>query len=532
MNFINSFLSHKYNRLEPVLFWLLVIISLIPIWSVFAFITVDGQGHIYNGQVLWTLATERDSYISAFTEINSSLSPNWIAHPIIALLSPFFSPFNVEKIIVSLYVVLFVFSFRRFIQTFFCDQSWISLSGFLFVWSSTVVNGFFNYNFGVALLFLNLAFLKKFTDQPGNKNAVVLGVGIILLYFCHLIPFCVFGLVSIAFIVSKNISMQKEGHVPLWRNKSALIKLGAAVFIPALLLSSHLISMHSGRSGESIVSENIGERILKLSGYNCISDREWIYSRWFYFIIIPVSVISIGLFMWKKTTLRSFQTTSTNFTLILSLIALLACVYLLPNGTTLGGGMLTVRLIYLTTTFFFVLLLFQIKQPLLQVVVLSPLFIVQIDKQSFIHREYVKQQDFLKVVDRARLTIEGKGLMYIADFNRKWPLAHATDALGYRNDVILTDTWFHKSFNPVIWKNHLPMTPENMDWLDNEGKCNTSGLESSLQTKVRWYVVAGNPNIEKYDSIQWSHCSELLESQYEKYFEAKDTLTIYHLKKY
>lgn len=522
-------LKVNLKKSEPLLFVFFCLLALLPIWSVFAFVTQDGQGHIYNGQLLMSQLSGQNGFVSKYAEINSSLSPNWISHPIIAILTSFFSPFAIEKIITSLGVLLFVFSWRKFILAFFPHHFLLSLAGFVFVWNSTITNGFFNYNFGVALLFLNLALLKSFRDQQSTAATIKLAIAMLLLYLSHLIPFCVFGLAAVSYIIS-DLFFLREDHSPSpFRKIKIWIKLFTAACLPLTLLFMHIIFMFGGKPSEATYLHHLTDKLLHLAGYNVMSDREWGFSRWYYYLIMAAVIISF-IVNWNRKTPRWSAPSSHSVFIFLLFALTLACTYYLPDGTGFGGGMLTIRLVYLTTTSFLLLLMISIKNNLVLGLLMLSLLILQVDKHMFIHARQQEVQDYCHVIDQARSVIDQPGLMYVADFKRRWPLVHVTDALGFHHDVLMAHTWLHKPFNPIIWKPELHLEQENMPWLDNEGICNSKELVTALGSKIMWYVIAGNPTAAKSDSLRWSICHEMLEQNYVLRFESKGVLSVYELR--
>lgn len=520
-------LEQVLQRLEPYLFILLIGFSLMPIWSSFAFLTLDGQGHIYNGHLLMELLTNAGPVATSITEINTNFSPNWISHPLLAILSPFFAPFTIEKIMVSLQVVLFLVCYRYFSHVFFPHNRFVGLFGFLFVWTSALLHGFFNYNFGVAFFFLNIGLLKRFIDEPTSRKSLLLAFVTLLLYFSHLITFCLFGIIGMLYIVEDAIRQKGEGKNSALFRKKHLFQFILAMVVPALLLLNHLMMMRSGNSGEIMRLTEISERLFTLSGFNCVSDHEWVFSRWYYFIIPPIALVSSIIwhaFIKRKKTEKNIAGI---LSLVIFLFIIISLTYSLPDGTALGGGMLTIRLITFSAVIFFSIILSQLRLASLQIVTLIAFMFIMTDKGLFISNRMKEHDQICRVMDRARLSIDEGGLMYCADFHRRTPFGHVADLLGNNNDVVLSNTWFHKSFNPINWKDNASIDPASMTWLDNQGKCLNKELESMTKLKVKWYVIFGNPNIETYDVTNWGECRHQLETNYQKHFESADTLVIY-----
>ena len=142
----------KKISLEPLVFGLLCVVALVPIWSVDFFVTGDGPCHLYNSKVLldWYQGKALDFY-KPFLMLNLSIDPNWLTNLIqVPLLMVFPAPMA-EKVFFSIYILLFAGGFRFVCRQVNPQALFLSALGILFAWSHIVMMGFCNNALSLAL---------------------------------------------------------------------------------------------------------------------------------------------------------------------------------------------------------------------------------------------------------------------------------------------------------------------------------------------------------------------------------------------
>src|SRR4051812_11197543 len=102
---------------EPVVFWLLAFLHLIPVWGYRYLPTQDGPSHLYNARVLNELLWGNPRY-EAYYEVRAEPIPNWTSHIALAALYSIAPPLVAEKILVSIYMLGFAATLRYFLGAF------------------------------------------------------------------------------------------------------------------------------------------------------------------------------------------------------------------------------------------------------------------------------------------------------------------------------------------------------------------------------------------------------------------------------
>ena len=104
--------------IEIALFCALLAIMLLPIWQNKFFLTQDGPCHLYNSKLWFDCAMGRNfDFFCKFYQINPNFNPNWCDHLALGSFMLLFPPLLSEKILLSLYIILFPLFLRMLLKT-------------------------------------------------------------------------------------------------------------------------------------------------------------------------------------------------------------------------------------------------------------------------------------------------------------------------------------------------------------------------------------------------------------------------------
>ncbi|HEX4589834.1 MAG TPA: hypothetical protein VH120_07890 [Gemmataceae bacterium] len=102
---------------EPIAFWLIAVLHLVPVWAFRYLPTQDGPSHLNNAQILKDYGNPATGYQQIF-ELRNEPLPNLTSHVLLAGFMFVVPPLAAEKLLVSLYVLGFAGSFRYFLGAF------------------------------------------------------------------------------------------------------------------------------------------------------------------------------------------------------------------------------------------------------------------------------------------------------------------------------------------------------------------------------------------------------------------------------
>lgn len=176
---------------ERWLFWTMVALLLIPVWSVGYFPTTDGPSHIYNAWILRQYGNTQDyPLFQQYYEIDWRPIPNWLSHAVLALLMFPFDPRTAEKVLVSGYVVLLAGAARFLAASVSIerdDRRWLAWLALPLVYNQFLHLGFYNFCLSVGFCLLAVGTWWRNRERPSLGFAVKLNLLLLLCWFSHIV---------------------------------------------------------------------------------------------------------------------------------------------------------------------------------------------------------------------------------------------------------------------------------------------------------------------------------------------------------
>ncbi len=177
------------DRWERGLFGALALLCLLPLWTVRFLPTTDGPAHVYNAGILLELLTgggDAPRFTEHF-ELNPRLVPNWIGHAILVVLLTAFKPGTAEKLLVSGYVLLFLWGLRYLVQAVAPGRGWLAFLGLPLVYHWPLQMGFYNFSYSLALFLIAVGFWWRRREGLTLRGALGLHALLVLGYFSHVV---------------------------------------------------------------------------------------------------------------------------------------------------------------------------------------------------------------------------------------------------------------------------------------------------------------------------------------------------------
>lgn len=165
------------------------------VWALSWFPTQDGPAHIYNLVILHDLLNGGKEWGNFFTFKLSAvpnLGFNLLSYPLLH----FFPPLVVEKIFVSLYILLMGICVPVFMKTFKRPVFPLSYLVFPVIFNFTLLMGFYSYVIAVPLFILAFSMAWKIRGDSASCRFACFNLAGFALFYLHLIPF-VFFLISL-----------------------------------------------------------------------------------------------------------------------------------------------------------------------------------------------------------------------------------------------------------------------------------------------------------------------------------------------
>ncbi len=178
---------YKLNRWENQIFWILIIIHLLPLWSVNYFPTQDGPVHLENAIILNEYTNPEAKILHDYYEINKQDPSNWLIQLILSGLTLISPLFIAEKLLISIYVIFFPLSFRYCLKSVNPQSTFFSFLIFPFIYNYSLHMGFYGFSYSLILFFGLFGFWVKHRDKFTPFKLITL-IGLTLItYLFHII---------------------------------------------------------------------------------------------------------------------------------------------------------------------------------------------------------------------------------------------------------------------------------------------------------------------------------------------------------
>ena len=176
----------KLTKLEPFIFYALLGVLLIPIWSVEFFVTGDGPCHLYNSKVLIDLLDNvYPEFYKPYYFIHSTFEPNWLFTLMTVPLLDILGVQLAEKAFFTFYILAFGLGFRVLIDEINPNAIFLSVVGLLFCYHKLLMTGFLNNSISFALWFWVAAVWYHHRNIFHPVWCIVQGLFILLVYSAH-----------------------------------------------------------------------------------------------------------------------------------------------------------------------------------------------------------------------------------------------------------------------------------------------------------------------------------------------------------
>lgn len=319
-------------RWERALFLLLLAASLFAVWRLPVFLTQDGPSHLYNARILLELwGDDAAGYGRLFT-LNTDFSPNWTGNLLLAGLLKLFPAVAAEKVLVSAYVLLLAFGFKRAVGKIGAGTPWLSSLVFVFVFNFHLFYGFFNFCLGLALLFWTIAALHRFVAEPSRKRTLTCGALLLALMITHPVPFVV-ALLWAGIVGARMMWQGRDAPKGLLK---LLVKFSAAV-IPALVLFAVFLPPSGNHQGFLVDKLSVGtlKDLLRMEHLLVFPHQERPAFRLLSMVFIGL-LLGVLFVAWKSRGVRNGP--------LLALVLACVLVHFFVNDELAGGAYLTSRM--------------------------------------------------------------------------------------------------------------------------------------------------------------------------------------------
>lgn len=199
------------DRGWQILFWGLLALQVAAIWWFPYFPTQDGPSHLDNAAILRFYSRPDLTVFREYFTVNHRLSPNWVAHLVLAALTGVANPAAAEKILLTAYILLVAFAFRYVLRAVHHDAEPLAVLCFPLLGHCLLQYGFYGFCLSIGIYFLALGYWLRHRESFGLHEIPAFTALSLLLYFSHLVSWALLlgsvGLLSIWLLLSRRVQI-------------------------------------------------------------------------------------------------------------------------------------------------------------------------------------------------------------------------------------------------------------------------------------------------------------------------------------
>ncbi|MDX1940717.1 MAG: hypothetical protein SFU99_09210 [Saprospiraceae bacterium] len=253
------------QRILNWIFWILLIASLLPLWVNPYFLTGDGPCHLYNAKVWWDIIHRHEyNFFNHYLYLNPNLEPNYSTHFFMGLLMQIMPAVFAEKILLTIYIILFAVGLRFAIRQIEPKSEWVAILGFPMIYHHVFQMGFYNFSLSLALAFWIIGAWLKWQNTWTDAQKLWFALLNLLCFFTHPVGLLI-GISSVGLLfLTENTGLLLSDFKKFIRKAGTLI----LSLLPTLILIVAYLYRKPGATIEG--KEPFAQLIKEFSGFTSL----------------------------------------------------------------------------------------------------------------------------------------------------------------------------------------------------------------------------------------------------------------------
>jgi len=231
---------------EAVLFWTLLALHLLLLWSFPFFPSQDGPAHQALSSILRQYGSPQGGLLRQYYRINQEALPNWFIFFLMSKALAWVSVPVAEKIVLSAYVLLLPLSARQALRAIEPRSAFLAVLAFPFVYNFLFHMGFFNFCWSLPAFLFTVGYWLRRPEKMGLLRLAGLALLILWVYFCHPVTLVVTLAVLFTLAGWRAILDFRSGARGLWASAFHWLAGPAAASLPALGLMASFVGRRTG----------------------------------------------------------------------------------------------------------------------------------------------------------------------------------------------------------------------------------------------------------------------------------------------
>lgn len=280
---------HRRLSGENLLFAILLVLHLIPLWAFTFFPTQDGPGHQAVALILRQYELPEAGGLREYFALNREALPNSFIFFLMTRVLAFLSVPGAEKVLLSVYVVLLPLAARYALRAVDPRAGFLAVLSFPFVYNYTLHMGFFNFCFSLPAFFFAVGYGLKHIGKMTPGRSIVLALLVLWVYFCHPVTL-VLTVAALLTLAGWRFLLEWRETRRLWEGIRTWLPGLVLACLPALLLMAAFVGR---RMGAKTAFLPLSVKVKHLAGLYSLASL----NRWTPFLAAALALLFYGLLL-------------------------------------------------------------------------------------------------------------------------------------------------------------------------------------------------------------------------------------------
>ncbi|TAH42568.1 MAG: hypothetical protein EYC69_04855 [Bacteroidetes bacterium] len=440
-------------KFEKYLFYLLVLVHLLPVLMLPYFVTHDGPAHVYNANLIHRMLFDQNPGGFEFFHFNPQILPNWISHVLLGVFNLIMDAALSERLLLAIYFVSFPLAFRALILSVNPNGFAGTYLIFPYIQAFSILTGLFSFCLGLSVLFYVLYLWQKSEPDGTPKKYFWFSVWMILIYFSHLFVF-ILAILSLGVLISwnhllkhqKSIKKSLSGISLWWKEIRWLLSVSV---IPILLTLVFAYNQASKTDTEAPDFNTLLQLFIDVRPIISLNyELEKVYSKPLFFVYLIMIVAAIIRRVLRSRKEKMPASADAWFILF----CLMTFFYFILPDDIFSGGIVAIRFSLMSYLFLIVWIVAYAPPRFIAVgSLLSVLASILLLVQRFPALKSLSD-DAADYATCAEKIDEGSNLLTL-NYSDNWMLDNVSSYIAGDRNIILLDNYEAKQAHfPIMWK--------------------------------------------------------------------------------
>lgn len=256
---------------ENLLFAVLIVLHLIPIWGFTYFPSQDGPAHLSNANIIREYYHPERAILRQYYIFNGNPEPMWFGHLVLAGLLSIVPPLLAGKIFLSGYVILLPVAVRYALKAIRPESGFLAVLAFPFIYNFPFHMGFYSFSYSLVLFFSAVGYWLKHRERFTPREMIILTILTLLLYGLHPVSLVtawlaigVLGVWLMSLDLVDQTRRRQFDRRTLWKALRSRVLVPFGALLPTLALMVMFFVQHGTPTSTAPLTATVWSRLLRL----------------------------------------------------------------------------------------------------------------------------------------------------------------------------------------------------------------------------------------------------------------------------